>query len=245
MDKQKVLQACTVEGNVVKLPPGQLDRKIYMDVAAALNLIGGKWVGRKTMGFVFQQDPTELLAQIASGEKRNLKKEFQFFATPDSLANEMVMYAGIRDADIVLEPSAGQGAIIKAIHRAHPGKMVSYCEIMDLNRTMLSDIPNTRFVGSDFLKETDQQYDRIIANPPFSKNQDIDHIRKMYDVCKPGGKIVTISSQHYKYTSGKKEKAFEKWLEADLEATVNGIDAGTFSESGTKVATFLIIIDKP
>jgi len=240
---QEILQKCTVEGNVVKLPPGQLDRKIYQDVAKSLELIGGKWVGRKTMGFVFKEDPTDLLAQIASGEKRNLKKEFQFFGTPDSLAPEMVMYAGITDQCVVLEPSAGQGAIIKAIHRAHPRKRVNYCELMDVNRSILSDMKDTWFAGSDFLKLYDQQFDRIIANPPFSKNQDIDHIRKMYDVLKPGGRIVTISSQHWKYASGKKEKAFEKWLD-DLEASVNGIDAGAFAESGTKVATFLIIIDK-
>ncbi len=30
---QEILQKCTVEGNVVKLPPGQLDRKVDMDVA--------------------------------------------------------------------------------------------------------------------------------------------------------------------------------------------------------------------
>jgi len=27
--KEQVLQACTVEGNVVKLPAGQLDRKLH------------------------------------------------------------------------------------------------------------------------------------------------------------------------------------------------------------------------
>lgn len=244
MNQQEVLQKCTVKGHVVYLPAGQLERSLYQDVAKALQLIGGKWKGGKVMGFEFKQDPTALLKQIANGEKRNLKKEFQFFATPDDLAREMVRYAEIKDSDIVLEPSAGQGAIIKAIHSYHSGKVVNYFELMDLNRTILSDIPNTRYNGSDFLKCVDQQYDKIIANPPFSKNQDIEHIRKMYEVLKPGGRIVTISSQHWKWTTGKKEKAFEKWLN-ELEADVNSYDAGTFSESGTKVATFLIIIDKP
>ena len=77
MTKEQVLQDCTVEGNVVKLPNIQLDRKDYQEVAKALELIGGKWKGGKIMGFVFVTDPTELLDQIANGEKRNLKKEFQ------------------------------------------------------------------------------------------------------------------------------------------------------------------------
>ena len=37
--KEQVLQNCTVEGTVVKLPNVQLDRKIYQEVAKALELI--------------------------------------------------------------------------------------------------------------------------------------------------------------------------------------------------------------
>lgn len=244
MDKQKILQACTVDGNVVKLPPGQLERSLYMEVAKALELIGGKWKGNKVMGFVFKEDPTDLLAQIANGEKRNLKKEFQFFATPYEVAKDLVREADIQPDDIVLEPSAGQGAIIKAIHDLHPGHMVNYFELMDINRTILSDIPNTRYAGSDFLECTDQQWDKIIANPPFAKNQDIEHIRKMWEVLKPGGKIVTIASKHWNYSNNKKEKAFREWLYNDVEANVNGIEAGAFAESGTKIETVMIEINK-
>ena len=89
--KEEVLQNCTVEGTTVKLPNVQLDRKLYQEVAKALELIGGKWKGGKVFGFVFATDPTDLLDQIANGEKRNLKKEFQFFATPEKLADELVI----------------------------------------------------------------------------------------------------------------------------------------------------------
>lgn len=242
---QETLQKCTVHGLVVKLPPGQLERNLYQDVAKSLELIGGKWKGGKVMGFEFKQDPTALLAQIASGEKRNLKKEFQFFGTPDSLCDEMVRYADIKPEDIVLEPSAGQGAIIKAIHRDSPGKVVNYFELMDLNRMVLSDMPHTRYLGDDFLKCKDQQFNKIIANPPFSKKQDIDHILNMWKVLKPGGRIVTIASKHWLLSTNKKEKAFNSWIYDQVEADVNTVDAGTFAESGTKIETVLIIIDKP
>ena len=76
--KEQVLQNCTVEGTLVKLPNVQLDRKLYQEVAKSLELIGGKWKGGKVFGFVFATDPTDLLNQISNGEKRNLKKEFQF-----------------------------------------------------------------------------------------------------------------------------------------------------------------------
>ena len=244
MDKQSVLQKCTVSGNVVMLPLGQLDRKLYMEVANALELIGGKWT-RKVNGFQFKQDPTSLLAQIANGEKRNLKKEFQFFETPAELADEMVRYADITPSSVVLEPSAGQGAIIKAIHRAYPGKAVNYHELMNLNLSILSDIPYSYYCGSNFLDYHDQLYDCIIANPPFSKNQDIDHIRHMWKVLKPGGRIVTIASKHWLYSTSKKETTFKEWIYNEVEADVTTVEAGAFSESGTKIETVMLILQKP
>lgn len=246
--KQDILQCCTIDGNIVKLPPGQLDRKLYQDVARSLQLIGGKWVGRSTMGFVFPSDPTELLAQIANGEKRNLKKEFQFFATPEHLADQLVKYAKLEEYDMVLEPSAGQGAIIKAIQRKFNG-LVHYCELMDINRTFCSQLPNVQYITDNFLKLPTkpifrQFFHKIIANPPFSKNQDIDHVRAMYACLAPGGRIVSITGTHWQYSNNKKEKEFKSWLD-DLNADIIPIQAGEFKESGTNIATVILIIDKP
>jgi predicted RNA methylase len=250
MNKLEILKQCTIESNIIKLPSGQLNRKLYQEVAKSLELIGGKWKGKPVFGFVFPSDPTDLLKQIANGENRNLKKEFQFFATPQSLAREMVWYAdldGLNERSHILEPSAGQGAIINAILEKENINYVDYCETMDINQTFLSKIQGANYLFDDFLcvgNAYNNYYDRIIANPPFSKNQDIDHIRKMYDVCRPSGRIVTIASKHWLLSSNKKETEFKNWLYNELEADINTIDAGIFSESGTKIETCLIIIDK-
>lgn len=260
--KQEVLQKCWIDGNVVRLPLGeQLDRKLYVEVAKALELIGGKW-NRKATGFVFPHNPTELLAQIANGEKRNLKKEFQFFGTPAPLADKLVEMAEIKDGMTILEPSAGQGAIIKAIYKAFPRitkdhndkpcVTVDYCELMETNNTILSEILSkdktwecrTSFWGEDFLKmEFRPKYERIIANPPFAKNQDIDHIRKMYECLKTGGILVSICSLHYRLSSNKKETDFRIWLQ-EVNAEIIQIDRGAFKESGTTVGGVIIKIQK-
>ena len=176
MTKEDVLKECTIDGNTVSLPSGQLDRKLYQEVAKSLNLIGGKWVGSKVMGFVFQEDPTELLQEISDGGKRNLKKEFQFFATPEKLADELVCLAEIKQHDTILEPSAGQGAIIKAINKACD--CVPDCfELMNVN-TIILNKSGLRFnlIGEDFFNHNGKEYSKIIANPPFTKNKDIDHL---------------------------------------------------------------------
>lgn len=243
MNKLDVLQKCIVDGNIVKLPAGQLDRKLYQDVAKALELIGGKWKGGKIMGFVFPSDPSELLEQIANGENRNLKKEFQFFATPEKLADELVYLADLKQHDTILEPSAGQGAIIKAINKVCD--CVPDCfELMDVNTTILNKSGlRFNFIGDDFFKHNGKTYSKIIANPPFTKNQDIDHLKEMYECLSRGGRLVCITSESWVNGIQKKQVEFKDWLD-EVEAEVIDIEKGSFKESGTMVGGKIVVINK-
>lgn len=240
----EALQQSTVEGNVVKLPPVQLERNIYTAVKNAIEKIGGKWKGGKIQGFVFEQDPTELLKRISEGEVCDLKKEFQFYETPDALADKLVELAKIGDNDTLLEPSAGRGAIVKAIHRQFPIRTVCGYELMELNRTFLQKIEQFDLLGADFLKECSCQFDVIIANPPFTKNQDIEHILHMYKHLYPKGRLVSVASVHWQFATGKREMAFRAWLNT-VNAQIIPIDKGTFKESGTMVESCIILIEKP
>ena len=241
--KEQVLHDCTIVGNVVKLPSEQLDRKLYQDVAKALELIGGKWKGGKVFGFVFETDPTDLLKQITNGEKRNLKKEFQFFATPEKLADKLVHLADLKQHDTILEPSAGQGSIIKAINNVCD--VIPDCfELMDINRIILNKSGLCfNLIGDDFLKHNGKTYSKIIANPPFTKNQDIIHLKEMYKCLSRGGRLVCITSESWINGSQKKQIEFKNWL-YDIEAEVIDIEKGTFKESGTMIGGKIIIINK-
>lgn len=239
------LKNVTVLDNIITLPQGQLDRKVYVEVKARLELIGGKWKGGKINGFVFDEDPTQYLDNIQNGDKRNLKKEFQFFATPDSVCDRLVELADINEQERVLEPSAGRGAIISAINRVHPKMYVECFELMPLNVQFLNKIDTAIVIGDDFLKsEESEPFDVIIANPPFSKNQDIDHVMKMWEMVGNGGRIVSVMSKHWQQSSNKKEKQFRDFLEEN-KAEVIEIDAGEFKESGTSIATCIVVINKP
>lgn len=245
METLEILKQSKVEGNIIKLPDIQLERKQYLEVKNKLELIGGKWKGGKIAGFVFEQDPTELLNKVSNGENKNIKKEFQFFETPDYLADRLVVdYANIQDNDLILEPSAGRGAIIKAINRVLPNNIIDCYEIMDLNNTFLEKIPTANLIGKDFLKfNITNKYDKIIANPPFRNNQDIDHIRKMYSCLKKGGRLVTIASKHWRTSQNKKETEFREWVEEN-HGSIFEIDAGEFKDSGTMISTCILVLDK-
>lgn len=242
---QEILKKCTVVGNVIKLPEGQLDKKVYGDISNAFKKIGGKWKGGNTQGFVFEYDPSELLAGLAAGLKTNLKQDFQFYPTPEVICGFLVHLADLRPTDRILEPSAGRGAIINAIHAIMPKINVSYCELMPYNRTFLEKIPNTTFLQEDFLKlATGQKFDKILANPPFSKNQDIDHFYKMWDLLEDGGKIISVMSKHWCSGGKKKENEFRAFLKSHESFTIE-MEGGTFKGAGTMVESCVVEIRKP
>jgi predicted RNA methylase len=242
MQVLEVLKQSNINGNVVTLPDVQLDRKTYQDIAKKLELIGGKW-NKSKKGFLFQEDPTNLFTDILNGDTRNIKKEFQFFETPKELADEICSY--IPDwVDDVLEPSAGRGALVRAINKAKPNLKVYYCELMELNRKQFKG--NAEYLKDDFMTlhedlEESEKFDCIVANPPFNKNQDIDHFMQMFKFCRQGGLIISIMSKHWQLSENKKETEFKEFLNQH-NAEIIDIEAGKFKSSGTNIATCLIVL---
>src|SRR5262245_30876980 len=246
MTVDDVIQQSTLTGLILRLPPVQLDRKIYEGVKKRLEGIGGKWKGGKTAGFVFSVDPSERLEAIRAGEKINLKQDYQFFATPPDLANWMVLRAAIEPHHKILEPSAGDGALVMEISRRFPSIVVDCFELMPENRIKLGYVGAANIIGGDFLEHPARaEYDRIVANPPFTRNQDIEHIRHMWDCLKPGGRLVTIASTHWAQADGRtrKHQEFRDWL-YQIDGEYGPIEPGTFKESGTSVGAVLIVADK-
>ena len=120
-DVATVWQKCSVKDNVLHLPSEQLDRQIYDEVKKQLEAVGGKWKGGKTQGFVFPDttDANDVLSQLLNGKDyQQEKKDFQFFGTPEAVADRIVSHIDIiSDSSKVLEPSAGRGALIKAVRK--------------------------------------------------------------------------------------------------------------------------------
>lgn len=245
MEKLDIIAKCKIEGNVIKLPKIQLDRKLYLEIAKTFNNVGGIW-DKKMDGFVFKNNPYQYLQRLVDGEKINIKNEYQMFFTPPKLADTLVEIAGDLTNKSILEPSAGEGALIEAILRKkYNYDTLFYCEIFTENRFILKDkfdkYQNILYLAPfnhDFLN-VNGRFDIIIANPPFSKNQDIDHILKMWELLNVNGKLVTIASKHWQFANDSKSKDFRNWIK-NINAFTYDIDAGEFKESGTNISTCII-----
>jgi hypothetical protein len=247
MTAMDVFKKCTIDGNVIRLPKQDLGKDLYSDVKTILEKNGGAWKGGKIAGFVFKFNPASIFEKLQSGEKVNNKKKFQFFGTSPLLAEDLVTMAGLdKTCKKILEPSAGQAAIVNAIVDVLPHLWIDVCENMPENLEILNEHPNIHLICEDFLsipKQYHNYYDRIIANPPFTNNQDIDHVMKMYECLKPGGRMVSVMSITWQIGKQKKQEAFKVWLKK-VKADVKDVPAGAFKQSGTTVATCIVTINK-
>ncbi len=241
---EDILKHCTLEDNVLKLPRVQFNKKSYAEAKKWIEEAGGSWQGGKVQGFTFPFNADRVFSILHEGKRCNLQQDFQFFATPPEVADWLVMLAGgVHEDEKVLEPSAGTGAIIDAIHRSCKDLVVDCFELMPENKELLSKKSNINILGDDFTTYDLGLYDKIIANPPFSKNQDIRHVRRMYEHLNNGGTVAAIMSCHWKIASEKECADFREWLK-DVHAKVCDIEEGSFKQSGTGIETTAVIIQK-
>ena len=240
----KILSECTLEDNIMRLPQVQFSKKTYLEVKNRILEAGGEWNG-KLNGFTFDFNADRVFSILKSGKRCNLKQEFQYFATPDAIADIAVSkFSSLLESQSILEPSAGRGSLVNAVRRRCPKAVVDCYELMPENIEHLSKVDGAHIVGTDFCKCHDK-YDRIIANPPFTNNQDIDHLYMMYERLNIGGELSCIVSQHWKFANDQKCVHFRQWLETN-EADVTDFDKGEFKESGTIIGTSLVyIVRKP
>lgn len=244
LSTEEILKRCTLENNVIKLPNIKLEKKSYLEAKRYIEEAGGKWTGGKIQGFSFEYDAKRVFEILHEGQRCKLQKEFQYFSTPDVIADMLVKMSSVNVSKgiRILEPSAGTGSIVKAIYRRYSCNVDCY-ELMPENREILSRLDYAIIKGDDFTKECTDKYDLIIANPPFSKNQDIDHIRLMYDHLDEKGELIAISGPHWKIGQEQKCVDFIAWIKK-VNATVTELEPGTFKGSGTNVTTNVIYIKK-
>ena len=239
-----VLEQCRVDGNNLFLPPKQLDRKLYEQVNKALVAMGGKW-NRTAKAHIFKNDPTDLLEQsIETGEVLDVIKELQYFPTPKPIVQLMIEKANLKRGMKVLEPSAGEGAIADELRVC--GCVVTVCELHQPFREKLQAEGYKVLEEPDFLKvDSDPVFDAVIANPPFSRQQDISHCSHMLDMLKPNGILVSVMSAGVKFRDNRKTNEFRVKLENQCTSyEIESLPDNSFKESGTAVNTVLLVAKK-
>lgn len=150
-------------------------------------------------------------------------RDYTKFFTPSEVANRLVGFANIRPFNKILEPSAGDGSIVRAIHRyekiAFDDYQPCYVHAVEKNKEYIQKLINSGcdyIIIGDFLHAPlpNCSYDSIIANPPFGHEHDINsHLSKMYELLKPSGRIVSIVPDGSIITLPFKKYPLKNWSE--------------------------------
>lgn len=183
--------------------------------------------------------------QQMEGELRFVKLP-GFFPTPKELALDMAEELAIQSGMSLLEPSAGLGTLVEAVQDIEKDVDILTIEPIYQCRDILEAKGFKVSDETDFMKfETDVLFDRIIMNPPFEKQQDIQHIRKAFDLLKPDGRMVALASPSCLTNSNGKATEFRNWLKT-INHEVRQLPSGSFKSSfnPTGVNVVMFVIDK-
>lgn len=174
----------------------------------------------------------------------------QLFPTPAPLAARMVEVADIQPGMRVLEPSAGTGAILRAIVDAEVARGRSGAPArvtaIEFNAALVRALPLhlAEVVRcTDFLREPAEGivdaalFDRIVMNPPFEHGADIRHVRHAVKFLRAGGRLVALCAD------GPRQR---EQLRPEIEAAGGTWESlGDVGFDGTHVRVALVVVDKP
>lgn len=247
-DRQRELLGAITVGsdNIARFPKDQVipDWAALKKVMVAL---GGTW--KKSDGFRFPDDvdADELVHQARTAGVIIDPRAADFFETPDEIADLAVSKLGKLDMyDIVLEPSAGSGRLVRAVLRAQPQANVFAVEALAANVRRLEGLrcfsSDGGVLEGDFLRQTPEgigEFDAVVMNPPFSKRQDIAHVFHAMSFLRPGGVLAAIMSAGVKFRDDAAARSFRNLVEKNA-GSIEPLPDGAFKASGTMVRTVLV-----
>jgi protein-L-isoaspartate O-methyltransferase len=166
----------------------------------------------------------------------------EFFATPPAVVDRMIAVAGLEAGMTVLEPSAGLGAIASRV-----APLVASVECIERDSQLASRLrAASTWAGdvlcADFLEVPPAPvYDRVLMNPPFSRQADIRHVTHAYEFVKPGGRVVAVMSAGAEFRQGKTAEGFRKMV-ADRGGRIERLPDDAFAGAGISVRTVMAVI---
>ena len=209
--------------------------------------VGGKENDRNIVSTDSDYDRAKAF-YFARGKKSAKNKTAEgvdYFATPEPIGYKMVQWAGLKDGDRVLEPSAGHGAISRFFSPNTDNTIIEPSSRLAPQAQMNTD--NAKLINGYFEDlHIGNKYDAITMNPPFGTGgkTTVEHVAKAFKHLRNGGRVIAIIPR-----GAMADKRFSTWYESDdaKDAHMVGevlLPGVTFERAGTKVATRIVIIDK-
>lgn len=233
-----VLSRAVTVGNALTLV-GDLERTLYVRTNKVLEAAGGVWK-RGMKAHVFQGDANDAIEQILLTGQITVAQNFGYFPTPAPIVARLLQLAHIEPGMVVLEPSAGQGAIARPVSEI---TTVDGIELLQGNADKLQAGGYLRdlVVGDFLVQEPVMKYDRVVSNPPFSKQADIHHVNHALKFLKPDGLLVSVMAAGILFRENRLTNEFRDLINS-RHGSIEEIEDGAFKSSGTMVRTVIVTI---
>lgn len=144
-----------------------VDKHVRQRAGEVLEAIGGVIDGQGAYAFDYDYQP--VLQQVIMSGALPDDRSHQYYPTPEAMADYLVSCAGDIEGLRVLEPSAGNGALVGAVRRRFPRVPIAAIEVSPLRCKVLRErFPDAVVRESDFLDVTCMSASVVFMNPPFS-----------------------------------------------------------------------------
>lgn len=149
----------------------------------------------------------------------------EFYPTPKTLIDKMLDGIDFNAVKTVLEPSAGNGAIVEGLlersKQSYRGEEIDI-DVVEIEPDLQKILKGKgyKLVYDDFLTfEADKHYDLIIMNPPFSNGDK--HLLKALEMQENGGEVIAIvNAETIRNPFSNRRKELVKLLE-EYNAEIN------------------------
>jgi Domain of unknown function (DUF4942) len=228
------------------------------DLVEKVNKLLADWYGEVIADGQTNDDPFRK-------RKTTLARRFGFFPTPDTTAEHLISKVALwreptQPPLTILEPSAGTGALARRCataghvankwreergeERSYPyNHRVDCVEVQPkLARALRAEKLYRRVWCGDFLQmqpDPKRLYDRIVMNPPFDLERDVDHVTHALKFLAPEGQLVAIMSAGTEFRETKKAQALRALVKAK-HGRWDDLPACSFASVGTNVNTILL-----
>jgi SAM-dependent methyltransferase len=208
----------------------------------------------------YVREHTTLNDQITTGQalyEANIKDRVSafklrgipgYFPTPPEVCQQMITLADLKLGQLILEPSAGTGELAVAIRDVLSPIDSNDIHCIEINHELaeftkiVRHFPHTSC--ADFLNYQGlTDFDRILMNPPFEWQADIDHVRHAFTLLKSGGRLVSVMSSGAFFSCNRKAEDFRCWFTPRGHA--HELPSNAFATSGTCARACIVVLDKP
>jgi len=178
-------------------------------------------------------------------QSTEVSKDLAFYPTPAKTVKWM-LDEGVAECvkgKSVLEPSAGEGAIVRQL--LPYTKDITAVEVDCGRCEHLRQLPIKTVLNANFLGMTaTPTFDCVVMNPPFVGTHYVSHVMHAYGFVKTGGTLFTILPATSRYSESGDHLKFREWVDSLYSTQWLDLPAGSFKSSGTNINTVMLRIRK-